>query len=340
MPDRRFFDSTGPVSLAALASLAGAEFGPGCDPVREVFEAAPLDKADERCVSFLNDKRYLDDLRATRAGVVFVAARHAPEAPAGTAVLITPEPQAAWTRAALRLHAPRMLADGTARPASVEVEEGVVLAPGVVLGEGVHIGRGSRIGANTVLGPGVSVGRNCQIGSNVSIGFALIGDRVRIASGAVIGEAGFGLAVSRAGALDIPQLGRAILQDDVSVGANSCIDRGAYDDTVIGEGAKIDNLVHIAHNVTLGRGCVVAAQTGLAGSVKVGDGVQFGGKAGLADHLDIGAGAKIAAGAGVISNVPAGETWAGYPARPIRRWLREAAWVAKQARRPQADDEV
>jgi UDP-3-O-[3-hydroxymyristoyl] glucosamine N-acyltransferase len=338
MPDRRFFDSTGPVSLEALASLAGAEFGPGCNRLWQVFEAAPLDKADERCVSFLSDKRYLDDLRTTRAGVVFVAARHAPESPAGTAVLITPEPQAAWSRAALRLHAPRMLADGAARAASVELEEDVVLAPGVVLGEGVRIGRGSRIGANTVLGPGVAIGRNCQIGSNVSIGFALVGDRVRVASGAVIGEAGFGLAVSRAGAIDIPQLGRVILQDDVSVGANSCIDRGAYEDTVIGEGTKIDNLVQVGHNVTLGRGCVLVAHTGLSGSVKAGDGVQFGGKAGLADHLNIGSGAKIAAGAGVISDVPAGETWAGYPARPIRRWLREAAWVAKQARKPQADD--
>lgn len=338
MPDRRFFDCTGPVSLEALASLAGAEIGPGCDPAREVFEAAPLDKADERCVSFLSDRRYLADLRASRAGVVFVAARHAPDGPPGASVLLTAEPQAAWARAALHLHAPRVRHDGPARPASVELEEGVQLAPGVVLGEGVRIGRGSRLGANTVVGPGVSIGRNCQIGANVSITFALIGDRVRIASGAVIGEAGFGLAVSRAGALDIPQLGRVILQDDVSVGANSCIDRGAYDDTVIGEGTKIDNLVQVGHNVTLGRGCVLVAHTGLSGSVTAGEGVQFGGKAGLADHLNIGAGAKIAAGAGVISDVPAGETWAGYPARPIRRWLREAAWVAKQARKPQSDD--
>jgi UDP-3-O-[3-hydroxymyristoyl] glucosamine N-acyltransferase len=214
----------------------------------------------------------------------------------------------------------------------------VVIAPGVVLGENVRIGRGARLGPNTVVGPGVTIGRDCIIGSNVSIGFALIGDRVRIAAGAVIGEPGFGLAVSRRGAIDIPQLGRVILQDDVSIGSNSCIDRGAYEDTVIGEGTKIDNMVQIGHNVALGRGCVLAAHTGLSGSIRVGDGVQFGGQSGLADHLNIGSGAKIAAGAGVISDVPAGETWAGYPARPIRRWLREAAWVARQAKRPQADE--
>jgi UDP-3-O-[3-hydroxymyristoyl] glucosamine N-acyltransferase len=339
MPDRRFFDCTGPVSLAELAALTGAELGAGADPSHQIFEAAPLDRADARCVAFLSDRRYRSDLQASRAGAVFVTSAHAEDVPAGTGVLLTPEPQAAWARSAQRLHVARMLGEGPARPASVELEADVVLAPGVVLGEGVRIGRGSRVGANTVIGPGVAIGRDCVIGANVSIGFSLVGDRVRVASGAVIGETGFGLAVTRRGAIDIPQLGRVILQDEVSVGANSCIDRGAYEDTVIGEGTKIDNLVQIGHNVTLGRGCVLVAHTGLSGSIKAGDGVQFGGKAGLADHLNIGSGAKIAAGAGVISDVPAGETWAGYPARPIRRWLRETAWVARQAKKPQADEE-
>lgn len=339
MPDRRFFDCTGPVSLGEIASLTGAQLGPGADPSRQLFEAAPLDRADGGCVSFFSDRRYRHDLLASRAGAVFVAAAHVQDVPSETAVLVSPEPQAAWARTAQRLHVPRILADGPARPSSLELEDDVVLAPGIVLGEGVRIGRGSRVGANTVIGPGVAIGRDCVIGANVSIGFALIGDRVRVAAGAVIGEAGFGLAVSRRGAIDIPQLGRVILQDEVSVGANSCIDRGAYEDTVIGEGTKIDNLVQIGHNVTLGRGCVLVAHTGLSGSIKAGDGVQFGGKAGLADHLNIGSGAKIAAGAGVISDVPAGETWAGYPARPIRRWLRETAWVARQAKKPQADEE-
>jgi UDP-3-O-[3-hydroxymyristoyl] glucosamine N-acyltransferase len=122
-----------------------------------------------------------------------------------------------------------------------------------------------------------------------------------------------------------------ILQDGVSIGANSCIDRGAYDDTVIGENTKIDNLVQIAHNVVLGRSCVMAAHTGISGSVKVGDGVMFGGRAGLADHITVGPGARIAAAAGVMRDVPAGETWAGNPAKPVRQWLRESAWLAKQA---------
>jgi UDP-3-O-[3-hydroxymyristoyl] glucosamine N-acyltransferase len=163
------------------------------------------------------------------------------------------------------------------------------------------------------------------------VGHALIGDRVRILAGAVIGEAGFGVGASRAGVIDMPQLGRVILQDGVTVGANSCIDRGAWDDTVVGENTKIDNLVQIAHNVQLGRNCVLAAHTGISGSVTVGDGVQFGGRAGIADHLDIGAGSRIAAAAGVMKDVPAGETWAGSPARQLRRFMRETAWLARKA---------
>ena len=128
----------------------------------------------------------------------------------------------------------------------------------------------------------------------------------------------------------MPQLGRVILQDGVSIGANTCIDRGAYDDTVIGENTKIDNLCMVGHNCVIGRSCLMAAHTGLSGSVTVGDGVMFGGKAGVGDHLTIGEGARVAAGAGVLQDIPAGETWSGYPAKPLRQFLREAVWLAKQ----------
>ena len=182
-----------------------------------------------------------------------------------------------------------------------------------------------------VIGPGVQIGRDCRIGPHASIGFALIGDRVRILAGARIGEPGFGAAWSKDGPVDIPQLGRVILQDGVTVGANTCIDRGAYADTVIGENSKIDNLVQIGHNCIIGRNALMAAHTGISGSVTVGDNVMFGGRAGVGDHITIGEGARIAAGGGVLADVPAGETWSGYPAKPIRQSLREAVWLAKQA---------
>jgi UDP-3-O-[3-hydroxymyristoyl] glucosamine N-acyltransferase len=165
------------------------------------------------------------------------------------------------------------------------------------------------------------------------VGFALIGDGVALSAGAVIGEAGFGAAAGPSGVVDVPQLGRVILQDNVTIGANSCVDRGAYDDTVVGENTKIDNLVHIAHNTRVGRNCVMAAYVGISGSVTIGDGVAFGGRAGVADHVSVGSGASIGAAAGVIRDIPAGEVWSGYPAKPVREWLRETAWLARSARR-------
>jgi UDP-3-O-[3-hydroxymyristoyl] glucosamine N-acyltransferase len=180
-----------------------------------------------------------------------------------------------------------------------------------------------------VIGPGVAIGRDCRIGANSSIMVALVGDRVIILGNASIGQAGFGVAASSAGALDLPQLGRVILQDDVTIGACTCIDRGAHADTVVGQFTKIDNLVQIAHNVVIGRNCALAAQTGLSGSVIVGDGVQFGGKAGVGDHLTLHDGARLAAGALAMRDIPPRETWCGVPARPIRRFMRELAWVSQ-----------
>jgi UDP-3-O-[3-hydroxymyristoyl] glucosamine N-acyltransferase len=154
---------------------------------------------------------------------------------------------------------------------------------------------------------------------------------VKLLAGARIGEAGFGAAGSKAGPVDIPQLGRVILQDGVTVGANSCIDRGAYGDTVIGENTKIDNLVMIGHNCVIGRNNLMAAHTGISGSVTSGDNCIFGGRAGVGDHITIGEGARVAAGGGVLADIPPGETWSGYPAKPIRQFLRETVWLSKQA---------
>jgi UDP-3-O-[3-hydroxymyristoyl] glucosamine N-acyltransferase len=335
MPDPRFFEDLGPLALQELAALSGAQLkddAAGGTPIRA---AAPLGRASTGEVAFLSDRRYLAELSETRASACFLTEAHASMVPAGCAALITPEPHAAWSRAAIRLHRPwRVEAGDPAVHPSAELEADVSLAPGVVVARHARIGRDTVVGPNTVIGPGVAIGRGCWIGSNVSIGFALIGDNVRILSGAVIGESGFGVAAGRTGAIDVPQLGRAILQDGVTVGANSCIDRGAWDDTVVGENTKIDNLVQVAHNVRLGRSCALAAHTGISGSVEVGDGVQFGGRAGIADHVKIGDGARVAAAAGLMRDIPAGESWGGFPAMPARQWMRQVAWLAK-ASRPQ-----
>ena len=329
MPDRRFFAHAGPFSLSSLAALSGIEIDPALE--REIERAAPLVRSDERSVSFFSDRRYLDDLKATRAAAVFVAPAFRESVPEGTAAIVTPEAQPAWARAAARLHPVRELDNETCVHPTAVLEEEVRLGPNAVIGAEARIGRGTRIGANSVIGPGVQIGRDCRIGPNVSVSCALIGDGVTVLAGAVIGESGFGIAGGRSGIVEIPQLGRVILQDRVLVGAGTCIDRGAFDDTVLGEDTKIDNLCQIAHGVVMGRGCFMASQTGISGSSRIGDGVLFGGQAGVADHVTVASGARIGGKAGIVKDIPPGETWSGYPAKPIRQWLRETAWLAKQA---------
>jgi UDP-3-O-[3-hydroxymyristoyl] glucosamine N-acyltransferase len=330
MPDTRFFEPLPSLTVAELADRIGGDVVRGGEGV--VSAVAPLASANGSAVAFMADRRFADALSTTKAGCVIVSAALVDLAPAGAAVIQTGEAQAAWARASALFHRPRPL-DAVSSVAESCEDDTVVLEPGVVLGAGVRIGRGSRIGANTVIGPGVQIGRDCAIGANASIAFALIGDRVKLYAGARIGEAGFGAAGASTGPVDVPQLGRVILQDGVTVGANSCIDRGAYDDTVVGENTKIDNLCMIGHNCVVGRNVLMAAHTGLSGSVTVGDNVMFGGKAGVGDHIHIGTGARVAAGAGVLADIPAGETWSGYPAKPLRQFLRETVWVSKQVSR-------
>jgi UDP-3-O-[3-hydroxymyristoyl] glucosamine N-acyltransferase len=332
MPDTRFYEDFGPIDLAELVQAAGATADAATLAGRRIRLAAPLDRAGPDAVSFFSDRRYVEGLKATKAGACFVVEQFASDLPDGCVALITSEPQAAYARAASRLHRPRRHeADVGAIHPTAEIAEGAVICPGAVIGGGARIGPGSRIGPNAVIGPGVVIGRDCVIGANAVIGFALIADRVRILAGAVIGEAGFGVAASREGAVDVPQLGRVVVEDDVSIGACTCVDRGAWEDTVIGQATKIDNLVQIAHNVRLGRSCLLAGHVGLSGSVTVGDGAIFGGRAGVADHLSIGAGAQVAAAAGVMHDIPAGERWAGAPAKPVRKFMRESAWLARMA---------
>jgi UDP-3-O-[3-hydroxymyristoyl] glucosamine N-acyltransferase len=323
MLDERFYRRLGPVGADALAR-GGELVGPSTVGVNGVNALAAAGADD---VAFFEGD---GPPPSTGAGILILSAKHAERLSGARATIITSNPRAHFARVA-RLVAEEIElgADAPQRDPLAVLEENVVLGPGVVLGAGARIGADTRIGPNAVVGPGVAIGRRCHIGANATITCALIGDYVTILPGAAIGQPGFGVALSGDAPVDIPHFGRVIIQDGVSIGANATIDRGVFGDTTIAEHAKIDNLCHIAHNVTVGRGAIMAAFAGISGTVDIGDGVMMGGRVGVADHVQVGRGAVLAAGSAVMHDVPAGQRWAGYPAKPIRQWLRETAWLSR-----------
>ncbi len=342
MSEPLFFKASKALTVGEIAALTGAEPHPGADLNRPISNVAPLDRAAPSDLAFFDNAKYGGQLAATRAGACLLAARLEPHVPSHVAALRVAEPYRAFVAVARALFPtalrPSSLfgAEGVAPGATVHptarVENGVSIDPGAVVGAGAEIGAGTVIAANAVIGPGVRIGRNCAIGAGASIMHALIGDRVIIHPGCRVGQDGFGFLPDKAGPIKIPQTRRVIIQDSVEIGANTTIDRGASRDTVIGEGTKIDNLVQIGHNCSIGRHCFIVSQTGISGSVEIGDYAMLGGQVGVADHLSIGAGTIVAARGGVISNVPAGVHWGGFPARPLREWLRAEAILARMVR--------
>jgi UDP-3-O-[3-hydroxymyristoyl] glucosamine N-acyltransferase len=328
------------LTLAEIANLTGASVPPGASE-RRLTGIAALDRAAPGDLSFFDSGAHGRAARGTDAGACLTTAALAAELPAGTLPLIVAEPYRAFvaTASAMFPHAlrpsslvPAGSVDGAQVHPTARLEPDVTVEPGAVIGSGAEIGSGTVIAANAVIGADVRIGRECSIGAGCTIANALIGDRVILHPGCRIGQDGFGFISGRKGHRKVPQVGRVIIQDDVEIGAGATLDRGGLRDTVVGEGTKIDNLVQVGHNVTIGRHCLIVANSGIGGSSTLGDFVVLGASAGLADNVTIGEGAQIAAASGVHRNVPPGARWSGTPARPLRRWLREMKAINRPSR--------
>ena len=326
MADPRFFNNSGPFTLARLAEVAGAQLADGADPERLIRDVAPLEQAGVEDLAFLDNTKYRASFRASSAGACVTKPQFADEAPDGMALLLSDNPYKAYALIAQALYPRPSIEAGIAASAVVDpaatVSAEAEIGPGAVIEADAEIGDRCRIGPNAVIRRGVVIGEDSDIGAGATLSHCLVGRRVRIYTGVRIGQDGFGFAIDPAGHVTVPQLGRVIIEDHVEIGANTTIDRGAGPDTVIGQGSMIDNLVQIGHNVEVGPGSVIVAQAGISGSTKLGRLVVLAGQAGLAGHLTVGDGARVGAQSGVMRDVPAGEDVFGSPAMPSRQYWR------------------
>ena len=337
MADPRFFTRDGPFKISDIALKAGAQLPDGVDTDVLIHDLEGLATASEGNLCFVTDKKYLPQLAETSAAAVLVSKAHLGACPPHVIALVCDDPYMAMARAAQAFYPETALArpmpgqrqaGAPAIHPTARIGQNCEIADSVTIGANSEIGDDTYLAANVVIGKGVALGRDCTLGAGVVVGYSLIGDRVTIHSGSRIGQCGFGFAPGKAH-VKVPQLGRVIIQADVEIGANCAIDRGTLGDTIIGEGCKLDNLVHLAHNVILGRHVFMAGQSGIAGGTHIGDYCQVGGQAGIYGHLTLGAHVVVGAKSSVTRSFPDNTQLMGIPARPAREFLRETATLKR-----------
>lgn len=337
MTDDRFFRRSGPFPLGEIATHVGGELSVAAPASFLVCDVAALDCAKTGELSVFCDGKRTSDFASNHASVVVTSRALGEHAHNGSWLLLVNDPKLAFAKIGHLFYPPLTCTEGLHASAQIaptaSIGAGTQIGSGAVVGCSAHIGARCHIESNVVIGAGVTIGDDCVIGANTAISHAMIGARANISSNVSIGGEGFGFVPSPTGLLRIAQLGRVIVEDDVQIGSNSAIDRGAMGDTIIGAGTAIDNLVQIAHNVRIGRHCVLAGQVGIAGSSTLGDRVMVGGQTAINDHVTIGSDARIAGKSGVMRDVAPGEVVGGYPAMPIRQWHRQTLALAQLSKR-------
>lgn len=325
--DERFYETLGPLPLSEILSGIDVTINDTHSLSRAVSLVSSLQNVEAGALVFVENRKHLPLLKHSQAFACFVKPAHADLVASYNIIpILTKTPRAHFARVLGKLfrekpEAPVLRSGPNA--------SGSQIHPTAIIANDAEIGADVKIGPYAVIGTGVRIGDRCIIGAHTNISFALLGEACVIKPGAVIGGSGFGVAHDENGVVDIPHLGRVILRDRVSIGSQSCVDRGQLGDTEIGDDTKIDNLVQIAHNVKIGKGSAIAGHTGVSGSCIIGDYVQMGGSVGLADHVKIGDRVMIGARSGVMHDIPDGETWLGTPAQPFRDEMRMVSRLRK-----------
>ena len=342
MTDDRFYERAGPFTLADIAARIGAEVAKGDPADLSLRDVAALESAEPGDISLFSDSKYANAFAVTKASVVITSDKLA-KLPHGVTLLVVPNPRLAFAQVGHIFYPPARLQPGVRRTepvhATAKVGTGTEIGPAGEIGDGAVIGANCYIGNNVVIGRGVVLGDDCRIGANCVITHAIIGNKVVMGPNNSIGNQGFSFVPSLDGLLRVPQLGRVVIEDDVEFGSNCTVDRGAIGDTHIERGVRFDSLIHVGHNVRIGHHSLLVAKVGIGGSTNVGPMVLIGGQVGISDHLTIGAGARLAARSGFTRDIGAGEQVGGYPARPLKRWHRETALLAKMAKPKKTDEQ-
>ncbi len=337
MVDTRFYKNNGPFTLAKIAEICGAELSDAGKAEVQIKEIASVGKAGAGDICFFYDKKKKAVGADIKATVCVTNAELAVYINPQVVKLVVADPHLAFVKLNAAMYteilpAPEIKPTAVIAP-SAKIGEGCFIGDYAVIGENVKIGKGCLIEPHAVIDHDCTIGDNCRIGAGAWLGHCDVGNNCFIYGGARIGWDGFGFITVNGQHRRIPQLGRVIIGNDIEIGANSCIDRGALDDTVIGDGCRIDDLVMVAHNNRFGRGCILVSQVGIAGSCQFGDYVVCGGQVGIADHLNIGTGAQIAAQSGIMRDIEAGAVVMGSPAVPIKDFMRQVSFVQKAVKK-------